>query len=181
MIEGYTNERCPVLTLKHYADGRASIHRGLKHFATFMSTLTSDFAVDENAVDKITERLFQRINYYLFFHGAHLTQSRQNALKAYWILKYHPLRPKLPDSWKSEYNVNAHFAFYVLFAQALSDKIGDCANNRRTDVINNILREYQKDYIRALSEYDISKEAMIVVSDGLKSILKGEIADSGRS
>jgi hypothetical protein len=62
-----------------------------------------------------------------------------------------------------------------MFAQAIGELFADCKKEKQVTVANNILEKYEGDYIRAFSEYDISKEAMMLLSESLKSIVKCEI------
>jgi hypothetical protein len=66
-----------------------------------------------------------------------------------------------------------------MFTQALGELFPNCPKEIQATVANNILKKYQDDYIRGLSEYDISKEAMMLISESLKSIVKCEIMDCG--
>ncbi|MDR2166590.1 MAG: hypothetical protein LBE35_01910 [Clostridiales bacterium] len=128
--------------------------------------------VDWDMVDEIHKRLHQRQNYYLFFHGTNLKQTRQAATKAYWILRYRPI--KLPTPLK-DYDANIHFAYFILFADNLLEVLGNESYEIRRHVIRNVLKEHGKDtFIRGFSEYDISKEAMMLVSESILSILDCE-------
>ena len=158
---------------EYLVNNRKHFQAMLGHFADFKKMPKADFKVDLDLVDSIAKRVHQRISYYRYFHGIHLVQPRQAAMQAYWVLRYHPLRT-LPK-WDHEFDVNVHFAFYVLFAGSMREPIENCPKEKQPIVLNYVLGEYQGEYLRAFSEYDISKEAMMLMSDSIKSIVKAEI------
>ena len=174
-MEVYTSARCPIPSRDLLNSERIQFRNMVVGFANFTSTAIGHIAIDWNVVDELSTRIHQRMNYYLFFHNANLLQSRQGALKAYWILKYRPLRIKSAVFWDEEYDINVHFAFHVLFAQALGEFLVNCPRGIQLTVVTNILREYKNDHIRAFSEHDISKEAMMLISGSIKSIVECEI------
>ncbi len=103
---------------------------------------------------------------------------RSVAQKAYWILRYRPLRPKSPIYWDKPYDVNVYFAFYMLLAAT----IGECfvarsesVKDQARAVVNDILQDHEDDYSRAFSEYDISKEAMMLITDNLRGMINSAI------
>jgi len=152
---------------------RSRVSEMIGSFATFMKMNKTDFRIDPQLLDDVNMRVHQRLEYYLFFHGTHLEQSRQAASFAYWILRYRPLAALV---WGEEYDVNAYFAYYVLFTESLVKFLGEHPKKVQHAVINGILSEYKDNFIRGLSEYNISKGAMMLISDSIKNILRGELA-----
>ena len=75
------------------------------------------------------------------------------------------------------YDINVYLAVYILFAVNLAVIAKDNPNSNKIQnhVIANILNNYT-DFVRAFSEYDISKEAMMLFSENLKSIVVYEIS-----
>ena len=174
---GFTDARYPPPPRDYLEKKRVDFENILKAFLACISVSDTDIKVDRDLIDDINSRVHQRINYYLFFHDTHLHQSRQIALKSYWILRYRPLR--LISKWDKGYDINVYFAFLIMFAQALGELFVNCPKEIQVTVTNEILRKHEDDYIRGFSEYDISKEAMMLMSESLKSIVKCEIKDRG--
>ena len=141
-------------------------------FADYSKVPASDFMLDESLVDDINTRVHQRQNYYNFFHEAQLEQTRKTAIKAYWILKYRPIKA---IRWNGEYDVNVHFAFFILFVESMGKFFPGQPKKIQNIVANDILNDYRDNFLRAFSEYDISKESMMLIADSLKSIFKCEI------
>jgi hypothetical protein len=176
-MDGYTNERCPLPPSDYFSKERENFKNILDIFLRWSEVSHIYITVDSDLIDQISLRVFQRINYYQFFHGIDLHQSRQVAFKSYWMLRYRPLRLKSKNFWNNIYDINVYFAFFIMVAQALAELVGNCSREIRTTVANNILLKHGSDYIRAFSEYDISKEAMMMISEGFKSIVKCELND----
>jgi len=175
MPEGYTEVRCPLPPIEYLEKERENFQKIVKSFAARMNISLDNIQTDASIIDEISKRVHQRRNYYLFFHGKNLIQSRQAAIKAYWILKYRPIRLFPQTTWNKAFNINVYFAFFILFVQAIGEYFVNCPKEIQGIVANRILNEYEDEYIRAFSEYDISKEAMMLISDSLKSIVKCEI------
>jgi len=174
---GFTDARCPPPPREYLEKERTDFENILKAFLACLSVSDTHIKADRDLIDDINSRAHQRINYYLFFHGTHLQQSRQVALKSYWILRYRPLRLMSKAFWDKEYDINVYFAFFIMFAQALGELFVNLPKKVQVTVTNEVLRKHEDDYIRAFSEYDISKEAMMLISESLKSIVKCELKD----
>jgi len=157
---------------EYLAKERKDFQQFLGKFATYSKIPATDFNVDDNLLDDVNMRVHQRVNYYLYFHGTQLEQTRKAAIKAYWILKYRPIKAL---RWSGAYDVNVHLAFFVLFAESLGRLLPNQPAKIQNMVVNNILNEYGDSFLRAFNEYDISKEAMMLIADSLKSIFKCEI------
>jgi hypothetical protein len=178
-MDGFTDARCPPPPRDYLEKERVDFENILKLFLTWLSVSYTQIRVDRDLLDDISSRLYQRINYYWFFHDTHLHQSRQIALKSYWILRYRPLQLISKAFWDKDYDINVYFAFFIMFAQAIIELFPDCPKGIQATVANEILKKHEDDYIRAFSEYDISKEAMMLISESLKSIVKCEITERG--
>jgi len=122
--------------------------------------------------DQVSERVHQGFCYYLFFHNITLSQARQAALKAYWILRYRPVTALV---WEREYNINVYFAYFILFAEAMGEHLVVCPKSIQKTVVNNVLHEYEDTYIRFFSEHSIGKGAMMLISESIGSVVKAEI------
>jgi hypothetical protein len=175
-MSNFTEARYEQPTPKYLNAERAKFQQTFGLFAThIIKAPVTDFKFDHDLIDDVSMRVHQRLNYYLFFHNIRLAQSRQAGLKAYWILRYRPITPYSPTLWNEEYDVNVYFAFFVLFCEAMGECLVKIPSNIRTIIVNNVLIEYQNIFMRAFNEYDISKEAMMLVSESIKSIFVGEI------
>jgi len=176
-MDDFTKDRCPPPSLKYLNTELAEFDSKLKSFLANMNVPYGQVKTDRDIVNEINSRVHQRINYYLFFHGKTLQQSRQVAIRSYWILRHRPIRLLASGSWNRDYDINVYFAFYLMFTQIIGELFAVCPKNIQATAANNILNKYKDDYIRAFSEYDISKEAMMVLSESLKSIVKCEIME----
>lgn len=156
-------------------NGRAKFKSQLGLFCARYNMPTNDFKINIKSVDKLYTRLHQRLSYYLFFHGKDLAQSRQAGIIAYWILRYRPLLLIAQSSWSKSYDINVYLAFFILFSEVLGEHLAGQPKDVQRAVVNNIIASYESEFIRAFSEYDISKEAMMLLSEGMKSICKGEL------
>ncbi|MDR2547218.1 MAG: hypothetical protein LBC96_06870 [Lachnospiraceae bacterium] len=172
MTNNLTEARCIPPSEEYLNNKRSYFQKILHEFANYVSIDKSRIKVDNKLLDDVIVRLHQRLNYYLFFHGKNLEQSRQAAIYAYWILRYRPLRVLV---WDKAYDVNIYFAFYTLFAVALFQTLSSCPKEYQVDIVMNIRKEYESDFLRSFNEYDISKESMMMISDSIKSIFKAEI------
>ena len=168
-----TTNRYKLPSLEYLKSERHSFNKMLGNFAKFVTTDKIHFKVNPDRVDNVTVRVHQRKDYYLYFHGTQLEQSRQAAAKAYWILRYRPIAALV---WDKEYDVNVYLAYFVLFSEALGKHLSGYSPDIQQAVVTNILNEYHDSFIRGFSEYNISKGAMLLVSDSIKSIVKCEIA-----
>jgi len=159
-------------SFEYLKNKRSGFLEMIGNFATFMRMKKTDFQANLQVYDDVSTRVHQRQSYYMFFHGTHLEQSQVAASFAYWILRYRPIRALV---WDKEYDVNVYFAYYVLFTESLTKHLAGHSKEVQYIVINNILTEYKEKFIRGFSEYNISKGAMMLIADSIKSILRGEI------
>ena len=172
MNSDFTNARYESPKYAYMSVQRDKFDKIIGSLATYLRISKNEFRIDHNVIEDIIARLHQRINYYLFFHGKHLTQSRQAGIKAFWILRYHPL---ISSTWKKEYDINVYFAFYLLFAEIIGEHLSSQPKEIQCEITNKVLIEYQESFLRALSEYDISKESMMLISECVEKIVLLEI------
>jgi hypothetical protein len=171
----FTNARCDLTPIDFLDAGRETFRKVLGLFVSCYGCSVGDFRINRNSVDGVSNRIYQRLNYYLFFHDKQLSQSRQAGLKAYWILRYRPLTLISTGAWKKRYDVNAYFAFFTILCEVLGECAGDIPKSSRRVIVNSILKGYENTFIRSFSEYDISKESMMLMADSIKNICKYEI------
>ncbi len=171
----FTTARCDLTPISFLTDGRTAFRKTLGLFSTCYNIAVNNFKIDQDRVDGIGNRLYQRLNYYLFFHNKQLSQSRQAGLKAYWILRYRPLTLISSGVWKKKYDVNVYFAFFIILCDVLGECVTDVELNVQRAVVYSILKDYENTVIRSFSEYDISKESMMLVADSIKNTCLYEI------
>jgi hypothetical protein len=164
----FTDARCDLTPIGFLEAGRETFRGALKLFVSCYRCAVGDFRINRESVDGVSNRIYQRLNYYLFFHNKQLSQSRQAGLKAYWILRYRPLTLISSGVWKKRYDVNAYFAFFIILCEVLGECVGDLPKSSRRVIVNSILKDYENTFIRSFSEYDISKESMMLMADSIK-------------
>lgn len=175
MNYAFTDARCEPTPITYLNEKREAFKTVLEHLIVLIEITSQDFRIDRNKLKKISDRLYQRLNYYLFFHGKHLAQSRQAGITAYWILRYCPLTLITLTAWKRKYDINAYFAFFYILYVILGELIAKQPRGVQRAVVKKVLTDYENVFMRAFSEYDISKEAMMLVTDNIKNICRYEI------
>jgi hypothetical protein len=171
-----TSARCESAPIDFLSAKRESFEKTLRLFVKYYyKTVSNDFKINYDAVDRVSNRLYQRLNYYLFFHNSQLAQSRQAGLKAYWVLRYRPLKLISLSYWKKVYDINVYFAFFVILSDILSECLSDCNRDIQHSVVSKLLVDYENIFIRSFSEYDISKESMMIIADNLKKMCLYEV------
>lgn len=115
-------------------------------------------------INEINIRIDKRRDYYIIFHDeTHLSEVRETALIAFWILKFKPFMLKSDGGSEYNLNLNSSFAAYVILA-AVSENIEREYGGSKVLSIN---EEYIKKFKYALKYWDLSKEAMMLVAETL--------------
>ena len=120
---------------------------------------------------EIIRRIDQRADYYLYFHSDSMSQTKEVALLAYWVLKYKPL--SLWDDLqtnslflKKACTVNEYFVVYIIESYLSND----------LDIAGEEFRFSEEEYDKMVYNFmhrDMSKEAMIcLVGAFLRNIEK---------
>jgi len=138
-MSDFTKDRCPSPSLNYLNTECAEFDSKLKSFLINMNVTYGQVRTDRDVVNEISLRVHQRINYYLFFHGKMLQQSRQIAIKSYWILRHRPIRLLASGSWNRDYDINVYFAFYLILTQIIGELFTTCPRNIRVTAANNII------------------------------------------
>lgn len=91
---------------------------------SWLEGYSDDFRINIPMLYRITERIDQRKDYYLYFHSNHthamrMSQAKEVALFCYWFLKYKPLSFEVAyDNAKffedNSYTLNELYVAYVL-------------------------------------------------------------------
>jgi hypothetical protein len=123
-------------------------------------------------IQEIYKRIDQRADYYLYFHSdpkkpMKMSQTKEIALMAFWILKYKPL--SLPVYKANQLfvdkncTINEYFAIYC---------IASCAKelSPRDDIISYFSLKNIDVLVYSFMHRDISKEAMICYVDSLLNV-----------
>jgi hypothetical protein len=125
-------------------------------------------------VSEIYKRIDQRADYYLYFHSdpkkpMEMSQAKEIALMAFWILKYKPLSlPTIKANSlfrRKNCTINEYFAMYC---------IASCARelSPRTDIVAYFSPKNNDIIVYNFMHRDISKEAMIFYVDSLLNIVE---------
>ena len=120
-------------------------------------------------VCEIFKRIDQRADYYMYFHSdpkspMKMSQTKETALMAFWILKYKPL--SLPAYKANQLfiekncTINEYFAVYCIASCA-------CELSPRADILSCFTPKKINILVYNFMHRDISKEAMICYVDSL--------------
>lgn len=128
----------------------------------------SDLAISETAVYQIITKVDQRKQYFSYFHHLDISDFKEIALYAFWIVKLAPLYFKegtdTSNSSLPYESLNPKFAVYLIVKKVKSLANSDVQRNR----INKFFSaSYIYELVYSLTYRDISKEAMILLMETL--------------
>lgn len=125
-----------------------------------------DISCDFPSLFEIIIRVDKRKDYFNVFHEhTEINEAKEAALLAYWILKFRPFS-KSEKSTKRYDNINEIFSVFILFSAIKKEtKRG---NGKRFTMS----REYIRKLSYAFRYWDISKEAMMLVSESLSEAMR---------
>jgi len=141
---------------------RSLLSRMRKYANIVKQDLDKEIQVDILSLGRVVARVEQRKEYFLIFHRqTKLSEIKEAALLAYWLVKYHPFRLACDDKVRRETycNINETFAASLLIAAIQGEVYRRC--HKRVSYP----REGWQKLLRALTEWDISKEALILASE----------------
>lgn len=119
---------------------------------------------DFKLVNEINIRVDKRKDYYIIFHKeTYLSEVRETALLAFWVLKFKPFLIKSEDGKDNDLNLNCGFAEYILLS-AVSEYIHRESRGRKKFKVSN---DYLDKLAYALKYWDLSKEAIMLVAETL--------------
>lgn len=131
--------------------------------------------IDEKLIGDLLVRVDKRFDYYRIFHkDTYLSEVREAAIEAYWILKYKPIRMIECKLYEGESfdHINESFALFLVFSVIAERRrrLGqpDFAVNQAC--LNQL--------IYAMRHWDLSKEALMLIAVALESITVKEPAGS---
>ena len=130
-------------------------------FAEAENIEQSKVEFDFKLINEINIRVDKRKDYYIIFHKeTYLSEVRESALLAFWILKFKPFLIKSEDGSDNSLNINCGFAEYIILS-AVSEYIHRESNGTKIFKVGN---EYLDKLGYALKYWDLSKEAMMLIS-----------------
>lgn len=143
----------------------------LSHFNDFLHqlSLTPDqVVIHHDMIPRILLRVDKRKEYFMKFHrGTKINEIKQTALMAYWILKFKPFMMHSGDvNLDRKYRrINEGFSAYLLFS----------AFARHAEVngsyMKTISRNLRSEFMYALTYWDLSKEAVILIAETMAECL----------
>ena len=140
-----------------------SVLRQMKRYLKVVAPgLEQHMQVDILPLGKAIARVEQRKEYFLIFHKqTKLNEVKEAALLAYWLAKYRPFHLACPDKKQREmyHNINETFAVSLLVAAIEGEVYRRCRRH-----VSYPEAGWRK-ITRAFTEWDISKESLILMSE----------------
>lgn len=134
-----------------------------------------DVNVDEPMLTEILVRIDKRKDYFIIFHDdTEMNEIKEAALVAYWLLKFKPFSIKESRSnLHIKYGqINEAFATFVLYS-AIKEE-----TKRVPNMKFGISKEFNKKIMYGFKFWDISKEALMLISESLsEAMIKKEERD----
>lgn len=137
--------------------------RYLNHMSSLFDSYSTDIRINYPMLYRITERIEQRRDYYLYFHSndtytMQMSQAKETALFCYWFVKYKPLsfnsaKEELQFFEDNSYTLNESYVAYLL----TSFIVGLDVDNRKY-----FDDEAVATLTYSLTNREISKEALIL-------------------
>ncbi len=127
---------------------------------------------------EVVNRVFQRYDYFYHFHnGMHMSEYKEIALYAFWLVKLKPFSLELPEKYSPfALKINEEFAVYfILTALAeVANTIDLKFNNKH------ITKELYNEMVYTLLFRDVSKEALSLIVELLAHCVIEGIEDYKR-
>lgn len=121
-------------------------------------------AVNQPALAELFVRVDKRKDYFVIYHDeTEMNEIKQAALVAYWILKFKPFSVRTDDlTLRKKYSqINEAFAVFVIYSTIKEE------SKRVKGRKFKISKEYNQKIMYAFKFWDISKEALILISESL--------------
>lgn len=145
-------------------DEVSKVSKWAKEFVAQNRYNSEDLAISETAIYQIITKVDQRKQYFAYFHHLNISDFKEMALYAFWIVKLMPLQLKkgdnLPDQPFAFESLNPKFAVYLTIKKLRSLAKDDEQRGRINDFFG---KKYMYELIYSLTYRDISKEAMILL------------------
>lgn len=116
-----------------------------------------EFLLNKDDLFEVVVRADKRKDYYYYFHEIdddNMSEYKEVALKAYWIIKLRPFHMTNPSSDLHEY-ANEQFALYLIFSILHRELLKD------DRVLKLPSSRYINDFLYSMKYHDIAKEAML--------------------
>ena len=146
-----------------------------KKLANFLDTFGSyvnaqndlkieDIIINRPLLTELLVRIDKRKDYFVIFHDdTEMNEIKESALTAYWILKFKPfsIKDNIPELRMKYERINEAFAVFVIYS-AIKEK-----SKYVQDMNFSISKEYNKKIMYGFKFWDISKEALMLISESL--------------
>lgn len=166
-IEGNITYKYKELSREELYDRLSALLEVFKVYVDICSDINwRDISCDLPSMSEIIIRIDKRKDYFNIFHeNTEMNEAKEAALLAYWIIKFRPFSWRIKMSKRYE-KINEIFAIFIMLS-AIKEE-----TNRDSE------KEFciSSDYIRKLSYafryWDISKEAMMLISESLSEAMR---------
>lgn len=142
-----------------------------KDFAECSGIDSLTIELDFKLINEINIRVDKRKDYYIIYHDeTYLSEVREAALTAYWILKFKPFLIKERNDENNAYDmdINCCFALYIILS-SVGEYVHRASKGKKKFLIS---EQYMERIKYALKYWDLSKESMMLISETLcESIL----------
>lgn len=119
---------------------------------------------DCKLINEINIRVDKRKDYYIIYHKeTYLSEVREAALLAFWILKFKPFLISSDDGKDHSLNINCGFAAYIILS-AVSEYIYIESKGKKKFRVSD---EYLDKLHYAVKYWDLSKESMMFIAETL--------------
>ncbi|MCL2689861.1 MAG: hypothetical protein FWE57_08465 [Chitinispirillia bacterium] len=157
---------------KEYLDNkRMMLYNAVKcYYDKNLKSSSVKLGFSQSKINDVIKRLHQREAYYKYYHNFNINQVKKISIVAYWILKYKPFRA---ENWTLSQDVNVHIAyrliFYISIGYANFEYTKKYGNAEIKLSAKRVTANIENDLLHALSEHDITKEALMILSSKIKN------------
>ena len=150
----------------------AAVHEVFTTTCQLQNLVKSDFVFDMEKVGEAALRTLRRVYFYSQYHKSDMSEVKEAAVLAFWILKYKPISPKTIRNGYSSEHINEYVAINIILHSI-----------ERTRLVNNIAKPVKitilgyKQIIYRLKNWDLSKESLMTLADILY-YYEGSIIDN---
>lgn len=158
-----SNEELQVLWDKH----RKLIH----NFMDDNGYNKENVFVNESSMLSVIVKVDQRRKYFQYFHKLDMSEVKEVALNAFWIMKLKPLSFTKSGSSKSQesayQSLNEKLAFYYIIKALRA--VAKSVNKKRQvgEMLDSLPKAYIDEVIYAFTYRDISKESLILLVESM--------------
>lgn len=128
--------------------------------------------INQNTVMSVIAKVHQRKKYFEYFHGLEMSDCKEVALICFWYIKLRPICAASKDLFMKEMEefnyINEKLAVYYILT-ALQGLLEE--KNLPVEPLENINKDFVRELIYSFRYRDISKEALILLVEGMASFL----------